>query len=200
MKYKVGILLFENVEVLDFAGPFEVFAVTSELNDHELFEVFTVAVSDDIISCVNGLLVKPQYTLDNHPGIDVLIIPGGFGTRALLTDDTVLKWVSKVHENTAVTMSVCTGSLMLGKLGLLDGTRATTHHEVFDLFKKTSPKAILSTDRFTENGKVYTSGGISAGIDLSFHIVTKLFGQTTADKTQVYMEYGNWEDKLEMVQ
>jgi transcriptional regulator GlxA family with amidase domain len=190
MKKHVAILVFDDVEVLDFAGPFEVFAVTDELRAHEEFHVFTVAEMRTTIRARNGLKIVPDFTLENCPAAHVLVIPGGWGTRALLNRAMLLEWVRKQARSAEVVMSVCTGALVLAKTGLLDGLRATTHHECIDLLRELAPAAIIeSGERFTDNGKVCTSAGISAGIDLSLHVVGRLLGHETADTTARHMEY-----------
>jgi transcriptional regulator GlxA family with amidase domain len=196
-KLSVGIFLFDEVEVLDFAGPFEVFTVTSELNDYQLLNVFTIGESGEIIKTVNGLHVKPDYSFQNHPQIDLLVVPGGAGTKNEMMKESVLKWLKKQHENSLHTMSVCSGTRLLGKLGILDNLEIITHHEVIAEMKDIAPKSIVKEGaRYTDNGRVLTSAGISAGIELSLYVVKKLFGENIANKTAVYMEYGKWEELL----
>lgn len=196
-RYKVGIYIFDDVEVLDFAGPFEVFAVTDELSDYQLFEVFTVSQDGKQISARNGLKVQPDYSFDNHPAIDLLIIPGGMGTRVVIKDNAPLEWIAKVHPNTKITMTVCTGSLLLAKLGLLDGQPATSHHTVFDFLRKIAPTIeIKENERFVDNGHIMTAGGISAGIDLSLYVVEKIFGKTVVNGTRKEMEYSDWKETV----
>lgn len=191
MKRKIGILLFDNAEVLDFAGPFEVFSVTSEINNYEPFEVFTVAKSGKEISAVNGLKVSPKFNFENHPEINVFIIPGGFGTRALLNDAETLSWCRNMYEKSEITVSICTGAAVLAKLGLLKNKPYCTHQSVYDLIQQIESTAIpQKSKRFVKSDeKIYTSGGISAGIDLSFHVVETLLGKQTACDTAEYMEY-----------
>jgi transcriptional regulator GlxA family with amidase domain len=190
MKKHVAILIFDDVEVLDFAGPFEVFAVTDELRAHEPFHVFTVAEMRATIRARNGLKVLPDFTLESCPQAQVLVIPGGWGTRALLNRPSLLEWVRKQARSADVVMSVCTGALVLAKAGLLDGLRATTHHACIDLLRELAPAAMLAVgERFTDNGKVCTSAGVSAGIDLSLHVVERLLGREAADTTAKEMEY-----------
>ena len=189
-KKNVGILIFEEAEVLDFAGPFEVFSVTSELNNFELFNVFTVGQYLKPILAVNGLSVNPKYDFENCPEIDILIIAGGSGTRKQLENSETLNWISKAHQKSELTVSICSGSRLLGVLGILDENLYCTHHEVYDHMNEIVPTGQPQKDlRFVNSGKVYTSGGISAGIDLSFHIVENLHGKQIADKTATYMEY-----------
>ncbi len=189
----VGIFLFNDIELLDFAGPYEVFSVTSELNDHKLFKVFSLTGDGREIKSVNGLRVTPDYSFADHPPIDILVIPGGVGTRAEVTKPDVLDWVAKTQQNAKITMTVCSGARFPAALGLLDGLEMVTHHTVFGSIKKLAPLTIINPDkRFVDNGRIMTSGGISAGIDLSLHIVRKLCGDDIAKKTIKYMEYGDW--------
>jgi transcriptional regulator GlxA family with amidase domain len=172
----IGILVFNDIELLDFAGPYEVFSVTDELNDHSLCKCFTIEESGKIIRSVNGLKIVPDYSFLNCPNIDILIIPGGIGTKELLEDDSVLKWISQRSELSEITFSVCSGSRLLGKIGLLDNLEYITHHEVIEDMISIAPTAILSKNkRFVDNGKIMTSAGISAGIDLSLYLVEKIF-------------------------
>jgi transcriptional regulator GlxA family with amidase domain len=190
MRRTVAILLFDEVEVLDFAGPFEVFAVTDELSDRQFFRVVTVAPEKRAIHARNGLSVNPDHTFADCPKPDILIVPGGFGTRALLKDQAVLDWIKSVNATAGIVASVCTGSLVLGRAGLLDGLKATTHHECFDLLREHAPRAtVVETDRFLDNGRILTAAGISAGLDLSLHLVARLHGAAIAEKTARYMEY-----------
>ena len=187
----VGIYLFNKVELLDFAGPYEVFSTTSELNDHKVFKVFTISEDGGAIKSVNGLIVIPDYSFDNHPKIDILIIPGGEGTKNEIKKKKVMEWVNKTQGSAEIMATVCSGARIPAVLGLLDGLEATTHQSVIDDVKKLAPNVTINhTKRFIDNGKIMTSGGISAGIDLSLHIVKKLCGEDTAQKTMEYMEYG----------
>jgi transcriptional regulator GlxA family with amidase domain len=190
MRRNVAILLFNEIEVLDFAGPFEVFAVTDELADHQLFRVVTVAPEKRPIRARNGLSVNPDHAFADCPRPDILIVPGGFGTRALLKDQVVLDWIKSVNATAEIVASVCTGSIVLGRAGLLDDLKATTHYECFDLLREHAPRsAVVETDRFIDNGRILTAAGISAGIDLSLHLVARLHGDAAAEKTARYMEY-----------
>ncbi|MBI2813160.1 MAG: DJ-1/PfpI family protein [Opitutae bacterium] len=190
MKRTLALLLFDEVEVLDFAGPFEVFAVTDELSGHRLFRVVTVAQEKRAIRARNGLSVNPDHAFADCPRPDILIVPGGFGTRALLKSQPVLDWVKSVNATAGIVASVCTGSLVLAAAGLLNNLRATTHCENFAELAALAPNTeVDQTCRFTDNGRVLTSAGISAGIDMSLHIVARLHGAASADKTARYMEY-----------
>ncbi|UCF96619.1 MAG: DJ-1/PfpI family protein [Spirochaetaceae bacterium] len=185
-----GILIFDDAEVLDFCGPFEVFSVTNELNNFELFNVFTVSEGRQTIRAKNGLKVQPDHSIRRCPAPDILLIPGGWGTRKLMKNEPMLSWIRTVAARTELLLSVCTGSLVLAKAGLLDGMKATTHHEAITLLGETAPNAeIISDQRFVDNGSVIVSAGISAGIDMCLYVVAKLHGEEVASRTALYMEY-----------
>ncbi len=190
MKKNVAILLFDEVEVLDFAGPFEVFAVTDELLNHEAFHTFTLALKPGTVRARNGLKIVPDFTLENCPSPHLIIIPGGAGTRPLLHMPALHEWLRVKSRTAEIVMSVCTGALILGRAGLLEGLRATTHHENFAELRAAAPNAeVVESERFVDNGKILTAAGISAGIDCSLHVVARLFGEATAARTADYMEY-----------
>jgi len=190
MKKNVALLLFDNVEVLDFAGPFEVFAVADELRDHTAFNLCTVGLTRGTVRAVNGLKVLADYTLEDCPAPDVLLIPGGAGTRKLLNQPALLEWLRIKSRTAEIVASICTGALVLGKAGLLDGLRVTTHHKCLDELRAAAPTAIVDPSRrFHDNGKFCTAAGISAGIDLSLHLVARLLGPEAADSTASHMEY-----------
>jgi transcriptional regulator GlxA family with amidase domain len=190
MKRNVAILIFDDVEVLDFAGPFEVFALTDELCNHEPFHTFTVAESPGSVRARNGLKVVPDFTLENCPPAHVIIIPGGSGTRPLLKKPALLEWIQTKARTAELVMSVCTGALVLAKAGLLDGLRITTHHTALDLLRELVPTATVDpSQRFHDNGKIITAAGISAGLDSSLHVVARLLGLAAAEATARQMEY-----------
>jgi transcriptional regulator GlxA family with amidase domain len=190
---RVAIYIFADVEVLDFAGPYEVFAVTNELNERRLFHTFTVAEQAGPVRARNGLGVVPDHTFADCPPPDLLVVPGGLGTRPLLDRPDVVAWVAARAATAEITASVCTGSLLLAKAGLLAGRRATTHHLRHDLLRELAPDATVLTDRrWVDEGRVATSAGISAGLDLSLHLVARLHGAEVAARTARYMEY-DWQ-------
>lgn len=190
MKRHVAILIFDDVEVLDFAGPFEVFSVTNELNGFEQFHTFTAASSPGTVRARNGLKIVPDFTLESAPSPHILVVPGGAGTRPLLRQATVIEWIRQKARKAELVASVCTGALVLAQAGLLHNLRATTHRENFAELAALAPNTDVVEDvRFTDNGQVLTAAGISAGIDLSLHIVARLHGVETAQRTAAYMEY-----------
>ena len=190
---KVAILIFDEVEVLDFCGPFEVFAVTGRGLEQKPFEVFTVAENSGPVVARNGLSVNPNHTISDCPQADILIVPGGYGTRREMNNQALIDWIKAAADKAEITLSVCTGSLLLAKAGLLDGAKATTHWAAMDLLREVAPRATIHPDKqFVDNGRVMTSAGISAGIDLSLYAVGKLLGEDAAAETARWMEYKHW--------
>jgi transcriptional regulator GlxA family with amidase domain len=190
MKRNVAILIFDEIEVLDFAGPFEVFAMADDVAGGETFHVFTVAESPGTVRARHGLKVVPTYTLENCAAPDVLIVPGGIGTRPLLGKPALLEWLRVKHKRAEIVMSVCTGALVLAKAGLLEGLRVTTHHDALGLLAELAPATTIDPSaRFHDNGKIVTAAGISAGIDGSLHVVGRLLGEAVANATASQMEY-----------
>jgi len=186
----LAILIFDDVEVLDFCGPFEVFSVTGRRSNLTPFNVFTVAQNAAPVTAVNGLSVNPAFTLAQCPRPDILLVPGGLGTRKEIYNAPLLDWISRCGKEVELLLSVCTGALLLGKAGLLDGLSATTHHNGIALLQEVAPKAtVLQNTRIVDNGRVVLSAGISAGIDMSLHVVSRLLGPELAAETATYMEY-----------
>ena len=186
----VAILIFDDVEVLDFCGPYEVFGVIGKQNDSQPFNVYTVAEQLKPILARNKLSINPQYAIANCPPSDILLIPGGFGTRREMHNLVLIDWIRQSYLQSELLLSVCTGALLLAKAGLLENLAATTHHLATDLLKEVAPNTeIRASDRFVDNGKIILSAGISAGIDMSLYVVAKLLGKEEAIKTAEYMEY-----------
>jgi transcriptional regulator GlxA family with amidase domain len=186
----VGIFVFPDVEVLDFCGPFEVFSVTGREIAPGSFQVFTVAAHAGPIAARNGLSVNPDYSFADAPACELLLIPGGMGTRPLMHEAAVLDWIGRRAAEAELVLSVCTGALLLAKAGLLDGLSATTHHGALDLLRSVAPQtAVRDDERVVDNGRVITSAGVAAGIDMSFHVVAKLLGRETAARAARYIEY-----------
>ena len=187
---RVAILIFDDVEVLDFAGPFEVFGVARASSGDFACEVFTVALQPGEIVARNGLRIVPHCTAEDLEPVDILIIPGGMGTRRELTNPAMLDFIRATSNAATLTLSVCTGSLLLGAVGLLAGCSATTHRDAMDELRGLNCGAnILPDARIVDNGRIITSTGISAGIDAALYIVARLFGQLSAAETARYMQY-----------
>ena len=196
-KINVGIFIFDEVEVLDFAGPFEVFSRTRLLkgaesrrsNDSAPFNPFTVSIDKKSLTATGGLKIIADYTFNNFPKIDILIVPGGYGTRTLLNNEILLKWIKAVSDKANITASVCTGSLLLAKAGLLEGKRATTHWGAIEALKSISKDIRVITERRVVNDEIITSAGVSSGIDMAFMIVENLYGEEVASDTSKYIEF-----------
>lgn len=191
----VGLLIFDQVEVLDVAGPFEVFSATRLDEGHgqverSPFRVLLVSEKKEPIFAVGGLRLFPDVDTSECPDLNLLIIPGGFGTRREIENKKLIGWIAERASKTGLIASVCTGSSLLGKAGLLNGREATTHWLAFDFLRKSAPKAkIKSNVRFTLQHPIFTSAGVSSGIDLALRIVSHYFGNDVGIATARYMEY-----------
>lgn len=190
MPLNTAVLLFDDVEVLDFAGPFEVFSVCGRRHKLEPFRVFTVAERAGPVLARNGLSVNPSFSFADCPALDILVVPGGYGTRRAMKNPVVLEWVVRQAPQLQYLLSVCTGALVLGTAGLLDGLAATTHFMAFDELRAVAPRTeIREASRIVDNGRVILSAGVSAGIDMSLHVVSRILGPEMALETARYMEW-----------
>ena len=189
----VGIFIFNNIQILDFTGPYDVFAFKSKV-----FEVFTIGENMKPIETSYGLSVNPKYTIENCPQPDVLIIPGG-GVRKELEKENVIEWIARTAEKSQYVMSVCTGSFLIAKAGLLQGKSATTYNSAISSMRSFFPDIrIVSDQRYVDNGKVLTSAGISSGIDASFHLIAKMKGLGVAQEVALGLEY-DWNPNSDYV-
>ncbi len=196
-KWNVGILIFDEVEVLDFAGPFEVFSRTRlapgpesrRSEDGAPFHVFTVARQAAPITATGGLVVHPRHSFADAPPIDLLVVPGGFGTRGLLKDAETLDWIQRTAARARQVTSVCTGSLLLAQAGLLRGKRATTHWGALDLLASLDAEVEVDRQHRVVDDGIITSAGVASGIDMAFYVVERECGKTVADETAHYIEY-----------
>ncbi len=187
---QVGILIFNEVEVLDFAGPFEVFSL-AEKGGEKVFEVTTVAETKEMILARNGLKVVPDFQFTDHPDYDIVIIPGGYGAEEIeIRNAKTLTWIKEQYQKVDMLASVCTGALLLAECGLLNNKKATTHWMDLDRLETEYPNVqVIRNVKFVDEGKILTAAGISAGIVLSFHIIKRLFGPELAKDTAKRMEY-----------
>ncbi len=192
---RVGILVFPEVEVLDVCGPFEVFSVTrlDEETRREApspFEVLLVAERTEPVTATGGLRVLRDHDLASCPALDLLVVPGGWGTRREIANRVLIDWIAARGANVATLTSVCTGAMLLGEAGLLDGRRATTHWRSLDWMTERFPRVTVERERhWVEDGNVITSAGISAGIDMALRVVARLHGEPVARATARHMEY-----------
>ena len=164
MKKRIlGIVIFDGVEVLDFTGPFEVFSVTNEISNNELFNIQLISAGEKVIKAKNGLNVVSDCSIGDTNYLDILLVPGGQGARPLVNDSGFIEWIKLVAKKCELVLSVCTGALLLAKAGILNELNATTHHQaVGELRRLVTNTNILEGERFVDNGQVVTSGGISA--------------------------------------
>jgi len=179
----VAVLLFDGAEVIDYAGPWEVFGQAG-------FKIFTVAENSKPIDAVFGQKIIPDYTFANAPSADIVLVPGGRGSRTAMHNSAVIKWLQQRAQSSDHVMSVCTGALILAKAGLLEGLSATTFHDAIDLLAQVAPKTrVVSNQRYVDNGKIITTAGLSSGIDGALHLVSKIKGKGSAQATALTLEY-----------
>jgi len=186
----IGVALFDGAEELDWAGPWEVLAAWAQQWSDDGVRVFSLAREDRVVTCAKGLRVLPDETWETAPPLDVLVYPGGRGTRAELRDEAVLDWMRGISRSGAVVASVCTGSLVLAAAGLLDGKPATTHWQSLELLPTLGADIdVRPDDRFVDNGEVITAAGVSAGIDMALHLVARLHSPERAREVRRYIQY-----------
>ena len=192
---RLGIILFNDIEVLDFCGPFEVFSVT-RLNEDlrreqsSPFAISLIAQDATTIVTTGGMKVIPDVTFENCPPLDILVVPGGWGTRREMYNQVLLDFVRQQAAQVETLASVCTGALILGNAGLLNGLRATTHWRSLEMMQQLFPQVSVDyTSHVVSQGKVITSAGISAGIEMALQIVAQYYGEHTARLTARHMEY-----------
>jgi transcriptional regulator GlxA family with amidase domain len=186
---RVAFLLGESANVMDTAGPWEVFQDTvleGTLMHSNPFEIYTVAPTTAMLRMTGGLQVVPHYDLASAPEPNVIVVP------AQKSNEASLAWLKRASAGTDVTMSVCTGAFQLGRAGLLTGLKATTHHEFWDKFQGEFPDVALQRGlRFVDNGRIATAGGLTSGIDMALHVVARYFGDEVATATAGYMEHAS---------
>ncbi len=198
MTRNVGIYIFDEIEVLDLGGPFEVFSTASRMKLRlqpgaaKPFEVFTIADTRRAVRARGGLMLQPAFDITNHPAIDVFIVPGGVVT-AELKRDPIVEWIARTASKAMLTASVCTGAFLLARTGLLHRKTITTHWEDIDDFRSMFPDIPVRDDRrWVDAGTIVTSAGISAGLDMSLHLVARLEGEELAVRTARQMDY-DWQ-------
>lgn len=189
----IGIYVFDDIEVLDFSGPFEVFSVANRIalrnGEEQPFNVLTVARTGPTVTARGAYVFQPAHTFETCPAIDVLIVPGGV-VDAEYDNGEVIDWIKARHQRSSLTASVCTGAFLLAKAGILAGRKATTHWEDADDLERRHPEVTVVRDGlWVDEGDVVTSAGISAGIEMSLHLVRRLADENVAHKTARQMEY-----------
>lgn len=190
MGHTIAFFLFEDAEELDWAGPWEVLSAWAQGWPDDDVTTFTIARSDGAVRCAKGLRVLPDHTWHDAPPYDVLVYPGGRGTRPQLGDESIRSWVRGLADEGTLLASVCTGSLVLADAGLLDGLPATTHWGSLELLAKLgSDVEVRADDRFVDNGSVITAAGVSAGIDMALHLVARLHSVERAREVRRYIQY-----------
>lgn len=194
---KVAVFIYQGVELLDFAGPLEVFSNTKG------FEVFTVApVKETILAMNKNIQFIPNYGIDDAPKADIIVFPGANmeGLMPVYNNAKVIDWIKESHKSTMITMSVCTGAAFLSKAGILDEHTVTTHWAATKNLQTITPKAkVVSDKRFVEDGKLLTTAGVSAGLDGALYIVSKLRGMEEAIKVAKAIEYDKWQPEAGLI-
>jgi transcriptional regulator GlxA family with amidase domain len=187
---RIAILLFEGAEELDWAGPWEVLAAWSRMWPDDGAEVFTVAATQELVTCAKGLRVLPDHSWATAPPADVIVVPGGIGTRPLTRDEPALDFVRGYAARGALVTSVCTGALVLAAAGLLRDRPATTYWNAFDELLALDPTIEpRRDDRFVDSGEIVTAAGVSAGIDMALHLVMRLHSVERARDVRRYIQY-----------
>jgi transcriptional regulator GlxA family with amidase domain len=183
-----GLLVFDGAEELDFAGPWEVFTTSSMLRDNADVAVL-IAERSDPIRCAKGMRILPDHTIDDHPPLDVLLIPGGQGTRREVTNPAVIDWIGSVSAGAAWTTSVCTGALLLHEAGPARGRRVATHFGFEDALAARGDVTVVRNARYVVDGDIVTSQGVSAGIDMALWLIGRLHGREHARSVRRYIQY-----------
>jgi transcriptional regulator GlxA family with amidase domain len=187
---QIGIALFDGAEELDWAGPWEVLAAWSQQWPDDEVEVFTLARAHELVTCAKGLKVLPDHSWASAPPLDVLVYPGGRGTRRELRDEAVVAWLRDTQRRGTLMTSVCTGALVYAAAGLLRGRPATTYWDQLALLQEIEPTvAVRPDDRFVDSGEVITAAGVSAGIDMALHLVSRLHSVERAREVRRYIQY-----------
>jgi len=186
----VGIYIYDQAEVLDFSGPFEVFSVASRfLEENEKFNVFLVNEINKSVQARGGYSINPNYNFFNHPKIDILIVVGGIHTEEVKKEN-VINWIENISKKTKINASVCTGAFLLAQAKVITNHTVTTHWEDIDDLKKNYPSLNIKKNvRWVDEDSIITSAGISAGIDMSLHLVSKIINEELAIKTAKQMDF-----------
>jgi transcriptional regulator GlxA family with amidase domain len=187
---QIGIFVFDGVEELDAVGPYEVLAFWTQAHPEDGYAVSTFSVDGAPVTGAKGLLIGAQHSVADLPTPDILLHPGGRGTRPLMRDADHLDWIRQLHESVTIMTSVCTGSLVFAAAGLLAERPATTYWAALDTLTDTDPTiAVRPGDRYVDDGDIITSSGVSAGIDMALHLVRRLAGEDRAREVRRGIQY-----------
>ena len=178
---KIGILLFDNMTALDAVGPYEVLARIANA------QIYFIGVEKKVYKDFYGLKLVADYSIDEVKELDILLIPGGYGIDVLFANSTLKNWIKQIDKTTKFTVSVCSGALLLAEAGLLDGKRCTTHWRRKEQLKKHN--VLFEEERYAHDGKIITSAGVSAGIDMALYLVSLIEGEQSAKLIQLGIEY-----------
>jgi len=186
----IGIYIYEEAEVLDFSGPFEVFSTASRfLDENDKFNVFLIAEESGSVTARGDYDINAKYNVRNHPKLDLLVVAGGVHTQEMKKEN-VISWIKNVSEDTKIVASVCTGAFLLAQAKVITNHKVTTHWEDIADLKDSFPSLdVKSNVRWVDEGNILTSGGISAGIDMSLHLLSKIHSLDLAEKTAKQMEF-----------
>lgn len=186
----IGILLFSDVEELDVVGPWEVLSVWTQYFPDDGFRVTCLSESGGPVQCAKGLVIQAEHSYADAPELEVLVYPGGQGTRLHLTDESQLEWVRHRRREVPLLTSVCTGSLVYAAAGILHSRPATTHWASLDHLEMLDPSIdVRRDDRFVDDGDIVTSAGVTAGIDMALHLVSRLAGAERAEQVRKTIQY-----------
>ena len=183
-----GLLIFDGAEELDFTGPWEVFTVSAMLRDHA-DTVVLIAERPGAVRCAKGMRVLPDHILNDHPPLDVLLVPGGNGTRHEVSNPALIKWITDVSAHVTWVTSVCTGALLLHEAGPARGRRVATHHAFEDTLAARGDITVVRDARYVVDGNVVTSQGVSAGIDMALWLTGRIHGREHARAVRRYIQY-----------
>ena len=187
MAYTFGIVLFDNAEELDWAGPWEVLSAAAQMNNED--KVVTIAQYDRPIKCAKGLRVLADHTFENAPKLDVVLVPGGQGTRTEVNNPVLIEWLKRVGAECKWVTSVCTGALILHGAGFAKGKRVTTYWGFVDQLRARGDVTVLENVRYVQDGNLVTAAGVSAGIDMALWLLGQIHNPEFARRVQQYIEY-----------
>lgn len=183
-----GLLIFDDAEELDFCGPWEIFTASSMLRDFS-DEVVLISEHSGAVRCSKGMRVIPDHILREAPPLDVLLVPGGYGTRREVSNAELISWIAEVSQKAKWVTSVCTGALLLHEAGIARGRRVATHHAFEDTLQARGDVTVVRDARYVVDGNLVTSQGVSAGIDMALWVIGQIYGRSHARSVSRYIQY-----------